>query len=696
MRFLPGFAVVAVAALTAASPAFAVTCQIVALSGQQAPGMPEGVVFGSLATYVNPFPNPGIDNTGMVTIKSYTTSSSNAGLWAGQPGNLHLLAHTGLQPPGVPEGITYGLVNGAYNFISDGHGQVMFSAPLTGDAVGTNDTGIWWGRPGDIHLLVRDGQPMPGIEPGVATKSPGLAGLGAKYSFNNGWATLFRNLTGEGITGDNDVAVWSGRPDDLRLVAREGEAASGMPAGSRLRSIYTYFSPRTNSTGHAILFASADGIDAAGSKPGIWLSRPDELSVLAFQSGPAPGFPEGTISGNISPPLRPGSIAAEDWTAATGSVALNGSTVEAVWAGKPGEWEVVARDGLAAPGLGSGGLLKIMQTTDMYGPLVNSHGDVVFRAEVVDNLERAESLWARHDGQLQMIARAGDFSPDHPLSTLPALGIEASGSFAFNFRTALLNDPGQVVVDGRLNGKAIYLATDTLGRLTVAAQEGMPLETSDGQRWILTSILSTTFPSGSTSDGRWSALNDAGQLSFAAVLEDEAGTVQKAAVVVADLNVPGVTAGILTGVNQRGEVVGAPGDPGHVAVTFPTAEAGILRGDYYTTEWHETPLPSLVLSPDGRAQYWGLTFTGSFDEGAILELKYDESLLPPGLDESLLGIYHGTQDGWELLPGSVDTANNLLTVTTTSFCNFALGVVPEPATFALIVPIALALLKRCA
>lgn len=59
-------------------------------------------------------------------------------------------------------------------------------------------------------------------------------------------------------------------------------------------------------------------------------------------------------------------------------------------------------------------------------------------------------------------------------------------------------------------------------------------------------------------------------------------------------------------------------------------------------------------------------------------------MLPPGIDESLLGVWHfnSSINDWEF-GGTVNTLENTVTYVTDSFSPFQLGLVSEPSSFLL-------------
>jgi len=153
-----------------------------------------------------------------------------------------------------------------------------------------------------------------------------------------------------------------------------------------------------------------------------------------------------------------------------------------------------------------------------------------------------------------------------------------------------------------------------------------------------------------------------------------------------------------TGNDVITDALGGSGKAGGVMAVFDVvgtegsfvAHSGILSAPDFAEQFFGDPagLDSVIdRLPGDDTQYWSIAFeNGAYSGHVTLIFCYNESLLPPGFDESLLVMLHQEDGGpWETLdPIAIDTEANTLTVETDSLSPFVLGIVPEPATLALL------------
>jgi hypothetical protein len=197
---------------------------LVAREGDQAPGTPAGVKFDILSPVL-------LNDAGVVAFTASITGSGSQftidGIWIGAPGNVQLLAREGQSAPGTPIGLTFlsfddpGLSNG---------GHAAFRAVLTGDGItGSNDTGLWYGQPGSVQLLVREGDAAPGIGPGAT-----FTGFTEPY-FNAAGQAVFQG-SAKATETTASSGIWKHSDNGLELIARGEGNPPGTPSGARFGS----------------------------------------------------------------------------------------------------------------------------------------------------------------------------------------------------------------------------------------------------------------------------------------------------------------------------------------------------------------------------------------------------------------------------------------------------------------------------
>jgi hypothetical protein len=89
-------------------------------------------------------------------------SLNDFGIWSEGGGGLELIAREGQQAPGVPTGVVFGAIQGFNAPALNGRGQVIFKAGLSGPGItGANDFGLWaQDVHGQLHLVVREGDTL--------------------------------------------------------------------------------------------------------------------------------------------------------------------------------------------------------------------------------------------------------------------------------------------------------------------------------------------------------------------------------------------------------------------------------------------------------------------------------------------------------------------------------------------------------
>jgi hypothetical protein len=433
--------------------------------------------------------------------------------------------------PGTAAGATFASFS-APSLGASGH--VLFNAFLTGDGIGTgNDFGTWLGRPGAIGLVMRESDPVAGMQPGVIYAGYAQSSLPLSGPVNATGQTAFStSITGPGIDSSNNGTVWMGSPGSLQLFARSGEQAPSTPAGV----YFTGFNVAAfNAAGQAVLGAGLRGtgivrendkglwtatpggglaklartgdpaigappgavhdwylgllgpitLNAAGQSTfygragggGTWLGAPGNVTLLAYDGHPAPDTGasfNGSIVGTRAPINGAGQSVFSFSLSGTGVTTANNN---GIWLGRPGELQLLVRSGSPAVGMAGGVTYAAVNGNP---PVINAHGQVAFHAKVAGvgiSSSNDWGIWRGQHGEISKVVHEGDAAPG------------AGGALFGN--TSLvglsINDRGDVVFPNVLTGSGVnsfndgslWLA-DAAGTLFLIVREGDSLEVAPG------------------------------------------------------------------------------------------------------------------------------------------------------------------------------------------------------------------------
>jgi len=221
-------------------------------------------------------------------------SSNRDGIWSTGGGNgITLIARSGKAAPGTGPGVNYSLFD---RIAINSNGETAFRASLGLSGPGVNlmnDDGIWSEGGGNgLELIAREGDPVPGMGPGV---NWGNFDSNGALSFNSHGQTAFRShlsLDSPGVDNSNNGGVWSeGGGNDLELIARAGDQAPGTPPGVNFNFNPFNNTIALNDQGHTAFIANLQG---AESGQGIWSEGGGNgLELVARTGTPAPGVESG-------------------------------------------------------------------------------------------------------------------------------------------------------------------------------------------------------------------------------------------------------------------------------------------------------------------------------------------------------------------------------------------------------------------
>ena len=145
-------------------------------------------------------------------------------------------------------------------------GDLAVLTRLRGDGIdASNDEIVWTGRLGELAPLVRTGDQVPGAEPGVvfggSPRGPNITNAEMDALGNVFFAAHF---AGEGVDGANDRGLLSTAGGSLRMIARTGDQAPGLPVDSEFLWFGAYASNARGQLAFQAQWTSPSG-DAPGS-----------------------------------------------------------------------------------------------------------------------------------------------------------------------------------------------------------------------------------------------------------------------------------------------------------------------------------------------------------------------------------------------------------------------------------------------
>jgi hypothetical protein len=243
---------------------------IVAREGQQAPGLPAGVLFATPSLNWSPSVG-GFTRSGKTMFSASldgggTTTSNDSALYHGGLGGWQLVMRKGDLCPGLANGEQFGVVGGV-SMMCDDAGHLSFIASLTGPSVtSANDSSVWVGKPGNLTMLAREGDVAPGLVPSVngPWRFENIAqGTQTPYLVDGG-AMLWQASVTDGVTGGKGVWYSYTPTHGLRVVAEIGSDSLTTSLGTGT----------WNSTSLAGNFGSGDGGPAWFNNNGDFAVRP--------------------------------------------------------------------------------------------------------------------------------------------------------------------------------------------------------------------------------------------------------------------------------------------------------------------------------------------------------------------------------------------------------------------------------------
>ena len=498
-----------------------VSFQTIALTGEQAPGTPAGVMFGKQlgSTLLYAMSPPAINQSGQVAFTSalvgkdvvYGTGlPNNKGIWSGGQGSLGLVARQGDYVP-APYVARFNNIDFADLPLIDDIGGVLFNSVIS--SPGTPS--IWEYTADSLKNVAIGGGPAPGIF-GKSFRDfyiygnvsrPGIRPVRSSQGHNVFWASLNRTPYNSGI--------WSDATGTLDYIVRGGYPAQGFD------SDYVYDEleyPVINSAGQiAFRGTVAYSKTQSTSSMAIWLSEKDQIRKIAAigdfatEAGPGIRF-GGTLNRSFDNPTIN-----DNGQVVFRSLLYSGDVTDsnnvALWSWHDGNFRLVIRKGDPAPDTEPGTVIKAFSQA----PMIGRNGDITFLGSVegpsITDFNDT-GIWTERNGVLKSILKEGDPAPGMPAGTV-FVRIDTSTPFT-------TNNHGQLAaVLTSTNGIGLWV-TDRQGNLRLILKNGDQINVSnDPLIEDIRTIFSIRMSSGSSrDDGRATSFNDAGQVALQLLFSD--------------------------------------------------------------------------------------------------------------------------------------------------------------------------------
>ncbi|MCA9152814.1 MAG: hypothetical protein KDA92_26105, partial [Planctomycetales bacterium] len=218
---------------------------------------------------------------------------SNFVTYAGVDDSLRLLIHHGGQAPGTPAGTNFTSSSAFTLPRINSSGAVVIGSKLEGGDTkeALNDTGIWLSDAGQLDLLYRQGDLIPGDAAGKRF-GPLPTNFLSGISLNDMGDVAF---TSGVLNNPNANVVFVRRESQLERVAEAYQIAPG--TSSALFNNQDFRSLAINAAGHVAFSGGAFGGDAdLPRSTGIWAETSDgDVELIAIDGQRAPGTDDGTF-----------------------------------------------------------------------------------------------------------------------------------------------------------------------------------------------------------------------------------------------------------------------------------------------------------------------------------------------------------------------------------------------------------------
>jgi hypothetical protein len=286
-RLIPAPLVVVLLTLIACD-AHSQLLEVLALEGQQAPGLSEGTI------YQGDFRRPVISGDGYVAFKANINDGSvREALFFGKPGQISAIVVQDDVAPGAGGDVFCKFEtsnNPNFTYIPEDDGSLVFTALvlppgyLNAQCGTAARLGIWRYLDGEISLIALEETQAADVAVGLHYKN--IIDSDKHFRYRNGYIQFAAMLYDSVGQEDLGVTIWSGPTNDLKRMVTEGDEAPGLEPitvttlGKRLVM---------NGNGVSLLYSSLE----AGGDQAFWIGTGASYELLLRTMTPAPEYGAG-------------------------------------------------------------------------------------------------------------------------------------------------------------------------------------------------------------------------------------------------------------------------------------------------------------------------------------------------------------------------------------------------------------------
>lgn len=430
---------------------------------------------GALQFVISGFPGYQIANgTNRVAYFATGGSLGYGGLFMYEGGTTHRVAVSSNQAPGLPVGVMFSVSSAGAFVAMNSNGNFIVVPGLTGTGVvaTSNDFAIFKGPATNLQLVARAGAAAPGYPAGwVFAANSGFAGhfgVGARMN-GAGTAVFAAAAYHTNAFGTFSNAYWLHDANGLRPIIRFDQSlTSGQPAPGVSNAFFYDYTPaiRINDAGEIAFNATAIRLSPFLQADGIWAGPTNNLRPVVLSGQPAPGA-GGANFATAGVDLRfvlgtNGVVCFRNTITGAGVNSTNNSVL--CVGSSTNNLRLLARTGAQPPGLPAGSYYTSLVINNDNGsaPVIFGTNRVAFTAfaRTPDAVTR-QGLWVTDaNGDVQLV-----FAEGLTLLELTPGVFRTPGRFYFNGGSGMdgsstsINRRGQLAVNLEATGLPVFTGT---------------------------------------------------------------------------------------------------------------------------------------------------------------------------------------------------------------------------------------------